>query len=180
MPKSATGQSTNYGFTLIELLAVIAIMAVLTGLVVLSTGAGGRDREIHQQAQRLSALIEIAREEVLLGAGEVGVAFTRQGYHFQRQQLIDEQTLEWRDISGDKQLRPRSLVEHELALELSVTGRRISLATNPEHPTPNVFLSSTGEITPFELTIYDLNEQDRRVRLRAEMDGSMSIERITR
>ncbi|MCG5529281.1 type II secretion system minor pseudopilin GspH [Halorhodospira halochloris] len=181
MPRSATGRSTkpiNSGFTLIELLAVIAIMAVLTGLVVLSTGDGGREREIRQEAERLSALIHIAREEVMLGASEVGVAFTRHGYHFQRQQLVNEQTLEWRDITADGQLRSRSLIDQDLELELSVEGRRVRLETDPEHPDPNVFLEGSGEVTPFELTISDTRERDRGVRISGEMDGTISLERI--
>lgn len=179
MPRSATGQSTERGFTLIELLAVIAIMAVLTGLVVLTTGDGGRQREIRQEAQRLTALIKVAREEVMLGASEVGVAFTRHGYHFQRQQQVGEQSLEWRDIPADSQLQSRSLRDQELALELSVEGRRVNLESDPKYPEPNIFIAGSGEITPFVLTLYDINERGRGVRIDAEIDGTMSLEQVS-
>lgn len=178
MPRSVTGRSNNRGFTLIELLAVIAIMAVLTGLVVLSTGDGGRTREIRQEAQRLGALIEIAREEVLLGVGEIGIAFTRHGYRFQRQQLIDEHTLEWRAISADRMLRPYSLRDQGLELELSVEGRQVTLETDPKRPAPNVYIAGSGQITPFELTVYDINDPQRAIRLSAAMDGSISLEEV--
>ncbi|ABM63136.1 type II secretion system minor pseudopilin GspH [Halorhodospira halophila] len=180
MPRSATGTWTDRrraGFTLVELLAVIAIMAALTGLVVISVGDGGRDREVHQHAQRLAALIELAREEVLLGAGEVGVAFTRHRYHFQRQQLVDDDTVEWRDIPDADTLRPRSLLDDDLELALRVAGRGAPLELDPEHPDPQVFIEGSGEITPFELFLIDSDDRERAVRLTGEMDGSLAIDR---
>ena len=182
MPRSATGSWTSSGFrrrgfTLVEILAVVAVIAAFTGLAVLSLGDGGREREIRHEAQRLAALIDLAREEALLGADEVGIAFTRHRYHFQRQMLVDEgDAVAWRDIPDDDELRPRSLREEGVELALAVEGREVPLDTDPEHPDPQVFVSGTGEVTPFELILQNSREPEHAVRLSAEMDGSLTVE----
>ncbi len=180
MPRSVTGRSTEgaiRGFTLLELLAVIAIIAVITGMAVLSLGDGGRDREMSEHARRLATLMELARQEVMLGAPTVGVAFTRHAYHFQHLQEVRDGVLEWRDIPGDETLRPRSLIDDEVEFELTVEGRRARLEFDPEQPAPNVFLEASGEVTPFELILTDEREPERRLRIVGEMDGSFTIER---
>ncbi len=178
MPRSATGTWTDTrGFTLMELMVVIAIISILTGLTVLAVGDGGRDREVREHARQLAALIGVAREEVLLGAPEVGIAFTRHGYRFQHELEVDEGVLEWRDIPDAEALRPRSLAEEGIELALEVEGRRVRLERDPEHPDPQVFLEGSGMITPFELTLADAREPDHAVRLIGEMDGNLEIER---
>ncbi|WP_200191379.1 GspH/FimT family pseudopilin [Halorhodospira abdelmalekii] len=169
------------GLTLIEVLAVVAILALLSSLVVLSLGDGGREREMRHEAERLAALIGTAREEVMLGAAPIGIAFTEQGYHFQRQQRIGDDVVEWRDIPDAQLLRPRSLEQRGLELELRVEGRRLHLEPDPEHPDPVIFLEGSGEMTPFELTLRDRGDSrrdsHRALRLTGELDGTLRIER---
>ncbi len=180
MPRSATGRSTKpatRGFTLLELLAVIAVIAVIAGLAVFSLGDGGRDREMNEHARRLAALMDLARQEVMLGAPEVAIAFTRYGYRFQRLSEVRDGVLEWRDLSGDRALRPRSLMDEGFEFDLSVEGRRVVLETDPEMPAPNVFFEAGGEVTPFELTLIDERDSRRSLRLTGEMDGTFTVGR---
>lgn len=180
MPRSATGRSTESrtgGFTLLELLAVIAIMAVLLGLVVISMDDRGQDRDLREHGQRLAALLTIAREEVMLGAPETALGLSRHAYHFLREQQVGENEREWLDIPADRTLRSRDLHAEGIAFELEVEGRPVRLDAEPETPAPNILLSPGGEMTPFVLTILDDNDPDRRIRLEGEMDGSMELRR---
>ncbi|MFP4610364.1 MAG: type II secretion system minor pseudopilin GspH [Thiohalophilus sp.] len=175
----ATGIWTDcrqHGFTLLELLVVIAIMTILAGLVVLSVDISDPNRALRDRGERLVALINLAHHEVMLGAPPVGIAFTAEGYHFQRQQLMDNEALEWRDIPDDRTLRPRSLRDAGLELELQVEGRPIELEWAPEQPSPNIFLEQNGTLTPFELVLRDRDQPDRRVRVTGEMNGRLTLE----
>ncbi len=179
MPTSATGSwskgARQTGFTLIELVVAVGIMALLVGLVVISVGDGGRERAIRDEGQRLTALLNIGREEAMLGRGTIGVAFTRHGYRFQQQQRVDEGTVEWRAIPDDSTLRARSLEAEDLELELTVEGRRVALETKPEHPAPNVFLEPEGTMTPFTLSLIDSTQPERGVVLEGAMDGTVEL-----
>ncbi|MDP2005896.1 MAG: prepilin-type N-terminal cleavage/methylation domain-containing protein [Rubrivivax sp.] len=66
MPTSAPGSrragAAARGFTLIELLIVIAIVAVSSGLIVLSL-RDGHEAKLEEEGERLSALLEMARAE---------------------------------------------------------------------------------------------------------------------
>lgn len=174
----ATGTRTDrhqHGFTLLELLAVIAIMTVLAGLVVLSIDVSDQNRTLREQGERLVALIKLAHHEVMLGAPPIGIAFTADGYQFQRQQLIDNEVLEWRDISNDRTLRPRSLRKAGVELELRVEGRPVDLEWDPTNPSPNIFLEQNGTITPFELMLQDRNQPDRKLRVIGEINGHLTL-----
>lgn len=175
----ATGTRTDLrsnGFTLLELLVVIAIMTILAGLVVLSIDTSDQNRALREQGERLVALINLAHHEVMLGAPPIGIAFTADGYHFQRQQLIDNEVLEWRDITNDRTLRARSLHDAGVEFELRVEGRPIELEWSPEHPTPNIFLEQNGTLTPFELILQNREQPDRRLRLIGNMNGRLTLE----
>lgn len=175
----ATGIWTDrrqHGFTLLELLVVIAIMTILAGLVVLSIDVSDPNRTLRERGERLVALINLAHHEVMLGAPPVAIAFTAEGYHFQRQQLINNEVLEWRDIPDDRTLRPRSLRDAGLELELRVEGRPVKLEWAPEHPSPNIFLEQNGTLTPFELVLRDSDQPDRQLRLIGEMNGRLTLE----
>ena len=51
------------GFTLIELLVVLVIVGVLAGVVVFNFFGAGRERGLQTEAERLAALVELARVE---------------------------------------------------------------------------------------------------------------------
>lgn len=182
MPSSATGISTNRrtracrGFSLLELLVVVTIIGLFAGVAVLSTGIVGNDREIEREMLRLRSLLDLVREEALMQTRDFGVLFTASGYRFY---TYDYLTLEWRLPENDRLLREHGLPE-ELRVGLRLEDRDVVLDRDFERhrledPRPQVMLLSSGEITPFELTV-ERSFGSTRFRLTADLDGKLEIE----
>lgn len=178
---SATGRSNNLatrrattapapsgGFTLIEILVVVVIIGIISAVVLLSTNLIDDDREVRQEARRLTSLIELAADEALLQGRDLGIEFVQNGYRFVEYDPYLEQ---WFELAGDDLLRPRSLGEG-LRFELFVEDRRVLLAA--EHAllgggqelanrrdadyAPHALIMSSGQLTPFDLQIMNGNE----------------------
>ena len=162
--KQAVCRAANCrGFTLIELLVVIVILGISVAAVLPSIGLLQDDRELQREARRLAALIELAAEEAAMQSRDYGLRFGLHGYRFYEQ---DPQTGAWVELSGDEVLRERTLSD-DLRVELTLESRDIRLfeaiegdrqPRDPDDgpdpgPTPHVLLLSSGDTTPFELTL---------------------------
>lgn len=151
------------GFTLIELLVVIVIIGISVAAVLPNIGLLQDDRDIEREARRLAALIELAAEEAAMQSRDYGLRFGLHGYRFYEQ---DPQTGAWVELAGDEILRERALPE-DLRIGLRLESRDIQLfeaiegerrQRDPDDgpdpgPTPHVVLLSSGDTTPFELTL---------------------------
>lgn len=70
------------GFTLIELLIVIAVMALMAGVVVVTVGAGGSDAG--PVADRFASRVAAARDSAVVEGRPTGVWVTASGYGFEQ------------------------------------------------------------------------------------------------
>lgn len=154
MAISATGKGNNRqrhpapgGFTLLEVLVVLVIISVVIGFAVLSVDTG--PEELRREGNRFASLLELTAEEAVMNGREYRVILHRHGYAFEY--LQDGK---WQR-SEDELLRPRQLPDG-MALELTVEDQPQQLddADAPGQREPvALFLLSSGEITPFELTV---------------------------
>lgn len=163
-PRRARGR----GFTLLELLVVVLLIGLLTSFAVL--GIQGRSpRELQrEEARRLLARMDLAREEAVLRATSLGIRFTDEGYRFL--ELRDQQ---WRVLRGDRIFSPHELPEG-MRVAVDIDGLEVELAgeedqesedapgldggaggdDDEQRPRPQVFFLPGGEIVPgFEIEL---------------------------
>ena len=138
------------GFSLLELLVVIVIISILFTFTTLAIRGTSPEELIQTEAQRLDRLLQLALEEAILKGQEYGLEFKPDSYRFL---LYFENT--WQPLDNDDLLRERQLpqnMEFELEIEqIEVLVEKDSADADKkaeEKPDPQVFILSSGEITP--------------------------------
>lgn len=157
--------SFQRGFTLLELMVSLIIIGILLTYAVLSVG-NPNPKRLQFAADQFEALTRIASEQALFNSEEIGIALWQTGYDFLR---LDAEG--WLAIEGNSALKLRNFPE-EIRPELYLEGIEADLPlVAPE--TPQIFLQSSGEITPFELEF--INSNDDRLTLIADALGNIEI-----
>lgn len=156
------------GYTLIEILVVVVIVGVLAAALTLAVSGAG-DRRLANDAERFQALVGHACIQAELVGREIGIIVSDKGYSFS---TYDRDG--WRPASADGELRERNWVEG-IKPELAREGRPQSLVRG-ERPLPQLVCFSSGEMTPFALTL--ALAAPPRYRISGESDGTLKLERL--
>ena len=167
----------GYGFTLVELLVVLVVVGVMIGLATLAVGDRSGE-EVEREAERLAALLRLARDEAVLTARPLGLRVEPDRYLF----LALEGEDRWRPLASDRVLHPRALSE-VVELTITVEGRRGLLAVAEDEDRdeneglrPQVLVLETGEMTPFEITVRARAERGRYFLLEGGLDGAVRLQ----
>lgn len=140
------------GFTLLELLVVLLIIGIIITFVTLSIDTRSDDIEI--EAKRFAALLNLAQEEAILNGMEYALEFDATGYLF-----LELAGSKWKAIENDDVLRERKLPEG-LNLKLVLEGEEMDMELSGNVfdagvALPRIYLLSSGEFTPYEITFRD-------------------------
>jgi len=173
------------GFTLLELMVVLVIIGIIFSFAMLSLGGDDLGELMEQETQRMMTLLELASDEAVLRGEELAVLFSEDGYEF----LVLNEDL-WQATAEDRLLKAYTLpADIELRLEIEgeppiLTASAAEVeeidyyeeeADEEEELQPQVFILSSGEMTPF--TVMLMSPQSRlRYHLTASLLGSLSWE----
>jgi len=184
-PVRSTQPCRGSGFTLIEILVVVVIMGIISAIVVLGLGTLGDDRELRNEARRMTALIEMTLDEATLQGRDFGLELMQSGYRFVE---FDPLTEQWSEVIGDDLMRPRSLAEGT-EFELFLEDKRVLLKIDSAETEkdddddarnlnddylPHVLVLSSGDITPFVLEIFR-NSDRASIQLSASPAGELKV-----
>lgn len=179
----------NKGFTLIELLVVIVIVSIILSMATLAITTGTPKQRLNTEAQRFTALLQLAQDDSLLSAREFGIALTENSYQFV---ILAEGR--WQPVENNNSLRERKLpVDIELELELDFELAELTSSvtkigdvskvddvekfdsSESKKYKPQIYLLSSGEIMPsFQLKFY-MHDIDHSFSVQGIEDGSVKI-----
>ncbi len=168
---STPGKLRAGGFTLFELLITVVVIGIVVSMAVLSIGNNQSERE-QQLTTQLATITDFAREYAVFNAHELALLFWEHGYAF-----YSLENNEWQLITDDEVLKPREVPE-DVEIALHLEGLKVELSDVPptdtkEKLTPQVFILSSGEITPFEVLLGDGLDTD--MELSSDMLGNIKM-----
>jgi general secretion pathway protein H len=163
------------GFTLIEIMLVLALMGLMISVVSYTALGTNNYDKVNQQAKRFQVVFDMASDYAILNQVQLGIRIDEEENTYTYVALDDDD--DWVELAGQKlfesyqlpedmtlqlflddlpwqqeeQLFDRSLFDEELSV--SDEGVEIGNEEDIVPPPPQLFLLSSGDLTPFELTI---------------------------
>jgi general secretion pathway protein H len=182
-PRPAALPGSAAGFTLLELLVVVFIIGILAAMFTLSVGvAGGTDRELRRESERLETLLALALEDATFQSHELGLRLYPRRYEFSiydRGDPFDPADDQWVPIEDDV-LGPREL-PMAFEFELDIEGRTVNLERSKKDVEkryePQLFIFSSGDFSDAFVIRLRSVEEDRDYTLDVTIEGQTTLAR---
>ncbi len=183
------------GFTLIEIMVVMLVIGVIMSMAALSINLN-QSNILETEIKRMRSLTSLAGEEAIIQGEEMAVEIHSNGYQFLRL-LQSQEQWQWVAVTEDTLFRPRcfppgvdlklelegeSAILKRLSCDLSLDDlekeeksedAKSKLDEENENEIPRIFLLSSGEMTPFKVTL--TWEEGEKVNLVGELTGELEI-----
>ncbi len=135
---------TARGFTLLEILVVVAIVAVMSGALLLSAAGSGAERRVEDEAMRVVRILQLMCDQSVIEARFIGFGVGSQSYAG-----YDFTDAGWKVMVASQPLGVYTL---PAGLILAIPGEDTPLQpTVPEKP--QYVCAPTGEIGPLTLDV---------------------------
>lgn len=158
-PTINTTKTLSRGFTLIEIMVVMLIVSIMIAVVSVTLRRDYQDL-VDDEMKRFQTLVTLAKDEAVFRARSLAIGFQKNSYVF----MVYTDNAKWKALEDD-QLRQYKMPKN---IELDILRDGLPLKyIEKKADKPQVFLFSTGEITPFEIGIAYPGRASVRVRFDA-------------
>lgn len=155
------------GFTLIEILIVIVIISIVSG-VALVTLSNNKTKQLESLAKQFTRLVTLAEQEAMLRPSTLGLALGDHYFQFLQYSPSDNNAYPWQTLTS-KNLGLHDIPGH-VQIMLTINHERITLDGKP-----HIFISESGDITPFTMTFAKKGEKPAYV-VRGDASGKVQTE----
>ena len=184
--------SNAKGFTLLEIMLVLLLMGMISaGVVMTLPSSAGLDKDPKWHAQRFSTLLQFAQDNALISNSELGVEFSAQEYIFAIYDLKKKKWLPYTDtqIEGSITLPDSISSEYTLAGSIwdEIEQEDDDVFIDDEYTvhiegeeedikiSPQVFIMSSGEVTPFSYQFSNVENDQNSVTVNVGMSGQIDL-----
>jgi general secretion pathway protein H len=154
-------------------MVVLVLIGIIFSFAVLSVSRNDLDEAMKHETHRLATLIDMAKDEAVIRGQEFAIHFTGKGYAFLVLRLEG-----WQELQDDRLLKSYKLPEG-ISVRIEVEGDPPGLGQQDKKAddtrTPQVYLLSSGEMTPFSAT-FEAAGARVRYHLKASMLGKLDWE----
>ena len=167
------------GFTLLELMVVLVLIGIIFTFAVLSFGGDDLAEAMERESHRLATLVSLANDEAVLRGEELAIRFSDDGYEF-----FVFSSVGWQSREDDGLLNAHTLPPG-MVMRVEVDGDPPGLQQTDEDEdveqdrdkiiTPQVFILSSGEMTPFS-AIFEADQSRYRYHLIISLFGEAELE----
>ena len=171
------------GFTLIEMMLVLVVISVMASMLAVSIGDNSQ-KLLDREARRLQTSLQMVADEAVMQGVEFSLAMGTDttdetpGYQFLR---LDTESLAW--LPSVEKLLAFHPLDPNISLQVSLQGandteferqvERLQSLGKQQGPEPLLLLLSSGEMTPFIIT---LSHSDLTNNVRLASDGVSGVE----
>ena len=167
----ALGQQQRVqGFTLLEVMVVVVIIGIMLGLSALSMRGDSHAGLLQREATRMMALLDLASQEAVMRSEQLAVRFSDDGYAF-----LLLRNGRWTPLDNDRSLRARQFPD-DIELRLELEDNPPPSLVSEDSDLPQVFLLSSGEMTPFVVTLFSPGTE-RRFMIKGSLLGHLELEK---
>jgi len=154
---------------LLEVMVVVLIIGVMLTVSVMSLRSDSHAELLQLEATRMMALLDLASQEAVMRSEQLAVRFSDDGYEFM---LL--QGGHWSQLEDDRPLRPRKFPD-DIELRLELEDNPPPSLVSEESDLPQVFLLSSGEMTPFVVTLFSPGTE-QRFHIKGSLMGRLELE----
>ncbi|WP_354623165.1 type II secretion system minor pseudopilin GspH [Psychromonas sp. MME2] len=194
-------KNNQQGFTLLEVMLVLLLMGMISVGVVMTIPSNlTSEQSVQWQAQRFSTLLQFAEDEAMISGVELGLLFTDNNrYQFA---FYDYQSKKWLPIVS-KQIQSIFSLPESIEIEYALSGSvwdEVETQDNDDfiddtylvdvdigEPSvvslnPQVYVMSSGEVTPFTLTFsaYDGEHKKETLTVSVSMSGAITFSELVK
>lgn len=156
------------GFTLIEILVVLFIISIVSSAALLSIGRN-ENRHIETFANELAQAMTLAEEQAMLQPTVLGLSLKEHSFQFSSFQLTAEAKKNvWTPLQDA--LLGQHTIPNDIQVDVEVSGNR---AAAEDKTTPQIIISTNGDLTPFTIYIGKKGEKPRYA-IRGDADGNVT------
>lgn len=142
--------SSPKGFTLIEVLVVVVVISILMSVIVAGFVGADKEQSFRGFAERMALRVEMARDRAIQTNHEWGVFVEPESIRFAE---FDPVTGEWLDRVERPFRIEQTDDDFRYTVKVEAYPGQDALATEDDEDLPAIVLFSSGEVTPFTLTI---------------------------
>ena len=142
------------GYTLLELIVVIFIIGLISGVILLRTGAMRFERKASVYAQQLESFLQVCQQQAILQPAVIGILFSADkygAYYFQ-----EGKQAQWIALAGKDNFWRAREIPNDIALSITA-----SVAFHAGVITPQIVIQPSGDLTPFSIDIGFAKEAPR-------------------